>query len=631
VNTNEPTSLKPLRLWPGVAAAVLLILVRLVIPIAAPKAEFFGMDVPLLAIFGGLVGALLIVLWWVFFSRAPWLERLGAIVVMIVAVVVTQPLTHISIQNGMMGRMFYVIAVPPTVSLALVGWAVVSRRLSQGRRRLAMVAAILLGCAVWLPVRTNGILGGAPELAWRWTSTAEERLLAQARDEPATLPSAPAAPATPPERPVVKVGEDPARPDPAALPAAPTTPGNKPAAAAKNAEAATPDVTRMRAEWPGFRGPGRDSHVRGVRIETDWSKSPPVALWRRPIGPGWSSFAVNGDRLYTQEQRGNDEIVASYEVSTGKPVWMHRDAARFWESNGGAGPRGTPTLSNGRVYTLGATGILNALDADDGAVVWSRNAASDTGVKVPGWGFTSSPLVVGDVVIAATSGALVAYDRATGDKRWFVKSEGGSYSSPQLVTIGATPQVLLMGGAGATSVAPGDGAVLWKHAWPGSPIVQPAMLPDGDLLLSTADAMGGLGTRRIGIAHGAGGWTVEERWTSRGLKPYFNDFVVHKSHAFGFDGSILSCIDLADGERKWKGGRYGNGQLVLLPDQDLLLVLSEEGELALVSAATDKFTELARFPALEGKTWNHPAVVGEVLLVRNSQEMAAFRLPLASR
>jgi outer membrane protein assembly factor BamB len=484
---------------------------------------------------------------------------------------------------------------------------------------------------VWLPVRTNGILGGAPELAWRWASTAEERLLAQARDEPAAPPSAPAAPATPPERPVVKVGEDPSRPGPAALPAAPTTPGNKPAAAAKNAEAATPDVTRMRAEWPGFRGPGRDSHVRGVRIETDWSKSPPVALWRRPIGPGWSSFAVNGDRLYTQEQRGNDEIVASYEVSTGKPVWMHRDAARFWESNGGAGPRGTPTLSNGRVYTLGATGILNALDADDGAVVWSRNAASDTGVKVPGWGFTSSPLVVGDVVIAATSGALVAYDRATGDKRWFVKSEGGSYSSPQLVTIGATPQVLLMGGAGATSVAPGDGAVLWKHAWPGSPIVQPAMLPDGDLLLSTADAMGGLGTRRIGIAHGAGGWTVEERWTSRGLKPYFNDFVVHKSHAFGFDGSILSCIDLADGERKWKGGRYGNGQLVLLPDQDLLLVLSEEGELALVSAATDKFTELARFPALEGKTWNHPAVVGEVLLVRNSQEMAAFRLPLASR
>jgi hypothetical protein len=271
---------------------------------------------------------------------------------------------------------------------------------------------------------------------------------------------------------------------------------------------------------------------------------------------------------------------------------------------------------------------VNALNAANGAVVWSRNAASETGTKTPEWGFSSSPLVVDDLVLVAVSGHLAAYDLDTGAPRWTAPARGVSYSSPHLATIDGVAQVLLLSSVGVASFAPADGTLLWEHAWKGYPIVQPAVMADGDVLISVSDSSG---TRRLAAARGPGGWTVQERWTSNGLKPYFNDFVVHKGHAFGFDGSILSCIDLEDGKRKWKGGRYGNGQLVLLADQDVLLVLSELGELALVGATPDQFTELAKFPAMEGKTWNHPVLARDVLLVRNGEEMVAFRLSLAGQ
>jgi outer membrane protein assembly factor BamB len=396
------------------------------------------------------------------------------------------------------------------------------------------------------------------------------------------------------------------------------------------AEATKPEVPRAPmppvAEWPGFRGPGRDSVVRGVQIGTDWSTSPPVELWRRAIGPGWSSFAVAGDLVYTQEQRGDDEIVACYRLSTGEPVWRHRDQVRFWESNGGAGPRATPTLYGGRVYAFGATGILNALDAATGKLLWTRQVATDANRVVPEWGFASSPLVIDDIVVVAAAGTLVAYDREEGERRWQGPRYGGSYSSPHRTTIDGVDQILLLGGPGVISVSPATGAVLWEHKWVPGAIVQPALTGDGDVLVNAIATTGGVATRRLHVTRQADQWNVEERWTTNGLKPFFNDFVIHKGHAYGFDNNILSAIDLTDGARKWKGGRFGNGQLLLLADQDLLLVLSEDGELALVSATPDKFTEVSRRPVLNAKTWNHPVLIGHVLLIRNGEEMAAFRL-----
>ena len=610
------SSPKPLRLWPAVVIAIIQVLVMFGAPVVAPDS---GM---LIGMLGGVVGALAILVWWLLFSRARWFERVGAIVLMVAAVFATRAVAHASMVGAGQGMMIYFLPAP-YLALALVAWAVATRHLKDGVRRAALVAAVFLACAPFDIIRTAGIKGGAGgEFHWRWTPTPEQLLLAKGGDEPKPLPP-PTAAAASPGAPAETAKETPAAASasvtPAAVPAPPAAEEIPHASAAMD----TP------AEWPGFRGPNRDSVIHGVQIKTDWSASPPVEIWRRPIGPGWSSIAVHGDLLYTQEQRGDDEVVSCYRVSTGEPVWRHRDAVRFYESNGGAGPRATPTLSHGRVYTLGATALLNALDAGTGKVVWSHNAAADTGRKTPEWGFTSSPLVVDDLVIVAVSGTLAAYDAATGKPRWVGPQHGGSYSSPQLATIDGVAQILLLSAPGAVSVSPADGKLLWEHTWEGGAIVQPALTADGGILINAMSAMGGIATRRLAVARGTGGWTVEERWTSNGLKPYYSDFVVHKGHAYGFDGSILACIDLEDGKRKWKGGRYGTGQLVLLADQDVLLVTSEDGELALVRATPDQFTELARIPALNSKTWNHPVLVGDHLLVRNGEEMAAFRLPLA--
>jgi outer membrane protein assembly factor BamB len=575
---QSPGRRKPLRVWPGVAAVAAQWLTWQLLPALVP-------GVALYAIVGGVLGGgAAVLLWWLFLSRASWAERVGILLLMPAGLVATSYFVHPSIGQGAMGMFLYVLAIP-ALGLALVGSAALGRRLAPPRRSALMAAGVAAACAAFTLVRTGGMTGaGESDFHWRWAPTPEERLLAVGGDE---------------------AGPPPAAAGPAGAP----------------------------AEWPGFRGPGRDGVARGPRVATDWDGTPPAELWRRPVGPAWSSFAVRGGRFYTQEQRGGDEVVACYDLATGRPVWSHRDAARFWESTGGAGPRATPTLSDGRAYTLGATGIVNALDAATGAVVWSRNVATDADQQVPGWGFAGSPLVIDDLVIVAAAGRLIAYGRDSGEPRWLGPKGGAGYSSPHLATLDGVRQVLLLARAGVTSVDPVTGAPLWEHRWTGDGIVQPALPADGGVLLGSGSGMAGAatGVRRLDVTRSAGGWAAAERWTSAGLKPHFNDLVIHGGHAYGFDGGLLACVDLADGKRRWKDGRYGYGQLVLLADQGVLLVLSEKGGLALVAAEPSGFRELARFPAVQGKTWGHPVIVGDVVLVRNAEEMVALRMPLWGR
>ena len=459
--------------------------------------------------------------------------------------------------------------------LAFIAWAYLTRYQSKGIQRLTMAATIFLPVGFWVFLRTDGMDADTHQMiAWRWAKSPEEKLLAHTDNKMKSLPADSALMASKPE-------------------------------------------------WTGFRGVNRDDVVHGVRIGTDWNKTPPVEMWRRPVGPGCSSFAVHGPFLYTQEQRGESEMVTCYEINTGEMVWKHGDNVRFWDSHAGAGPRSTPTLYNGRVFTMGATGILNVLDAYTGSLIWECDAAAAAGVKVLTWGFTGSPLVVDNTVIVSLSGALAGYDATTGKLIWSVADGGNSYSSPQLVTIEGVTQVIFMSKAGALSVDPQSGKQLWNYSWPISDrIVQPAVIEGGDLLIPGIASE----VRRINVSHVAEVWQIKETWSSQAMKLYFNDVIVSKGYAYGFDGAVITCLDLNNGARKWRGAPY-RGFTILLADQDLLLVLTEKGDLALVEAKPDRFRELGKIKALNARTWNVPAMAGNIVVVRNSSEMVAYRLP----
>ncbi len=572
-NTQES---RQLRIWPAVVIVALQWLLAFGIGAVAPgtPAKFFGMMA------GPPLGLLLLFGWWMFASRAPRGERWMGVLLPLAGFVAAFVLAHRSATTAVFS---YGI---PVFCLLFLLWSVLAQRWPGRRRRLSLIALILISTLGWALLRSAGVDGDmAIDLSWRWSQTAEQRLLA------ADFETGPAVTA-----------DDPA-------------------------------IGSGTAAWPGFRGAARDGVVSSPRIATNWSATPPEQLWKQPVGPGWSSFAVAGELIFTQEQRGEEEIVVAYRAATGDKVWQHADLVRFWEPMAGAGPRATPQIEGGRLFSLGATGILNALDAATGSLIWSRDVATDSGAAVPEWGFASSPLRIDDLVVIYTGAgdgkAVVAYGAEGGEPRWFAAAGAPSYSSVHELTLQGVRQLLILTGGGATSLAPADGAVLWQHEWlavlGGARIVQPVVTAAGDVLIGTGL---GQGLRSLAVEHDAGGWHTEARWTSKRLKPYFNDFVVHRGHIYGFDDRIMSCLDVTNGERRWKGGRYGSGQLLLLADQDLLLVLSDRGKVAVVAATPQGFSELASLQAIAGKTWNHPVIADGVLYVRNSEEMAAFRLPL---
>jgi outer membrane protein assembly factor BamB len=402
--------------------------------------------------------------------------------------------------------------------------------------------------------------------------------------------------------------------------------------AARDAEPVRIDLrTRTPNDFPRFLGPHGRGIVEGISLERDWSNHKPRELWRQPIGLGWSAFSVVGDYAVTQEQRGELELVTCYELKTGRLVWQHEDRVRFSEAMGGDGPRATPTIDDGRVYAMGATGILNCLDGGTGKVIWSRDILADNNQNNLQWGKSCSPLVFDDIVVVTLGDeyepSLSAYTGDGGRVLWRAGNDKPSYATPVLATLAEREQILAVNQNSVAAHDPSVGDMLWEYSWPGEMPKCANAMPIGDdrVLISTGYGLDCV-MLQVRSAGTGGKLAVTELWKNKRMKTKLTNVVVRDGFIYGLDDGIMQCLDLTTGDQKWKGGRYGHGQVLLVGD--VLLVTTESGEVALVEAAPAKHRELARFRALTGKTWNNPALTGRYLLVRNAQEAACFELPL---
>jgi outer membrane protein assembly factor BamB len=405
------------------------------------------------------------------------------------------------------------------------------------------------------------------------------------------------------------------------------------------------------ADFPQFLGPNRNGWIAGPRLARDWKSSPPRQIWKQAIGAGWSSFAASNGYAVTLEQHGDEERVVCYEIETGQAIWNHVITTRHESVLGGVGPRSTPTIHAGRVYALGATGVLRCLN-DRGELLWSDDLRRRYGVTAEGdeqqvmFGRAASPLIVNSQVIVPGGGSpgnaknLVAFDGQTGRLKWEAESQipnaGAdqiSYASPTLATLAGRPQVLIVNESTASGHDPSTGERLWFHPWPGrsngnANVSQSVAVGSNQVLLTKGYGGGAelieLSVPAMGIERDI--LTVQSLWkVPRSLQTKFSNVVLHQGHAFALSEGILECVSLADGQRRWKRGRYGHGQI--LGVGELLLVLSEEGELHLLELNPESFVHLGTHQVLQGKTWNTLCLHGKRLLVRNATQAACLELP----
>lgn len=475
--------------------------------------------------------------------------------------------------------------------VSLASWFFSRSGYSSTVRKWSAVALVGLGMVAAATVRLDGFSGDmAPRFAWRWSPRSDTTLL-------------------PVEHPVETIGVDLSE-------TAPT-------------------------DFPQFLGPERSAFVPGPELERDWVAHSPKLLWKQPIGAGWSAFSVVRDYAFTLEQRGPDEWVTCYEVETGKPIWGHSIRARHETTLGGIGPRSTPTVIDGRVYALGATGVLRCLDGATGKVLWMDDVLKRVGVTAGedlasvAWGRSNSPLVYDNLVVIPAGGkpgktrSLIAYDKITGKVAWMKGDKQISYASPTLATLGGKRQIIITNEDTVAGHDAETGDELWTFPWPGlsnqnASASQPVVIGDDRVFISKG--YGG-GAAIYEVTEKNGRWSPRLVWANpRVLRTKFANVALIDGFAYGLSDGILECAAIDSNESKWKKGRYGNGQLLAVGKS--LLVVSEKGELIHLEATPEGNRELGRIQAIEGQTWNNLCLSGNRLLVRNGQEAACYELPV---
>lgn len=414
----------------------------------------------------------------------------------------------------------------------------------------------------------------------------------------------------------IKAIEEKAMEDRKALPPATPEPPVAPDAGAATAKFEAPAP----APWPLFHGPRMNGVYDQGPILTSWPSGGLKQLWRRPVGGGYASMTVAQNLIFTIEQRRDQETVAAYDFATGRERWTNAWKAFFQESMGGDGPRATPVWSEGRVYALGAAGEFRCIDASSGKTLWRKDILEDAGASNIQWGMAASPLIVDSLVVVMPGKGVTAYDRITGEKRWSSLDDPAAYTAPVVATLAGTRQIVAVTASRVVGLTISDGKLLWEFPWKTEYDVNstlPIILDANRFIISAGY---GHGSSLVEIAGGA----AKEVWHTNHIKTKFNNAVLHEGVVYALDEGIMEAVEANSGKRLWKGGRYGYGQILLASGH--IIVLSETGELALVKATPDRHTELARFEALSGKTWNVPAIADGVLLVRNTTEMAAYRI-----